>query len=497
MKITIAMLTAAIALIGFYADDAAMIAIATALLGLGFAATDGSRAAKGGVTALSFFAIATFFVGVGDWVIVTRVASGEFYFLKYGVQMYYVQAGFVTYVGALLPHLGGHWALTLTQRMPRRSLLPLVDYRPRHTAAVVRGVLFTAIAVVVAIRLGLMPRLGKLTNVVTLLPAVAVFILSRWGYSRRRMWAVWIAFGLAAFLSGEALFYAYLRGQILFPWVALVFGGYAGRPKKQTFATLPFIIVYGIVLLFLSYFSIMGVVRQQDVWGMDRVTRLIETRREMTAEGSLEGGLGPALARRGTVNKVSQIHHLVARQGFYMGKSMEYYSFVFIPRFLWPGKPIIQKGGWFANEIGMGHEREAGRYSNAINMTIAGEWYLNFGWLGVILGCFGMGFVIMLFWQSTHFWESTDNIPGNFLAFILIKRCFEFMGPDMQSLIGYITGYLITFAFGLALRKAFPGAGMPQYQVPPPGPSPSPGRVIRPDNGHLPTNPRPRPLNSP
>ena len=452
MKLLITLLTLIAALYGYMADAAWLVALANMVLGFAFVAVDVAGLRQRRVSVLTFFALASGVAGLGNWVVIQAVSTGNVIFQGYGDPKFYLQAAFLTYVGSVLPHLGGWVAQQMGER--GRSFLPMVFFMPARWEALPWVLLMFATVALMLPIIWRLPDLGRLTAVVMELPVMAVFVMARCGYKKRNRAVIWAAFALAGTISWRALLFAYLRGEILGPWLAFAVGALLGRPRVRTLLGRPFLVVYVIATLFFAYFAAMSTVRDERVYGRQRIQRLTEVRADMT-EGDEESEKGPIkgpLERRSTVNKVSRIFALVEKNGFYDGKSMAYYRYVFIPRFIWPTKPLIQKGGWFANELGLARAVGGGRYSNAINMTIPGELYLNFGWVGTLVGCIGMGFVIMLIWQATGFWDSADNIPGLLLSFRIISRALAFLGPDMQSLVGYINLYLVFWAISVMAR---------------------------------------------
>jgi hypothetical protein len=269
---------------------------------------------------------------------------------------------------------------------------------------------------------------------------------------------------LAGMVSFHALLYSYLRGFILLPWLSFAMGGVTGSQQIKIFRSYPFMFVYAATVLFFSYYAILGVMRTHDVYGSKRLS-LVSLLKEQSMQGTIDVSDQNIMVRRSTINKQSQIFNLVARNGFYNGKTMSYFVYVFIPRIIWPEKPIIARGQWFARQLGMGQSIGRGRYafSNAINMTIPGELYLNFGWAGVMIGCTAVGFLLMTIWYSTLFWGSISNITGMFLSFQLIYRSISYLGPDMQSIVGYISTYIIFWGGSIVLRSIFKQAAGPGF----------------------------------
>ena len=68
-----------------------------------------------------------------------------------------------------------------------------------------------------------------------------------------------------------------------------------------------------------------------------------------------------------------------------------------LPRFLWPGKPIISRGVWFS--ITFLEEPEETRNSTA--MTIFGEGYLFAGWFGTVFASVMVGLGLALLYRNT------------------------------------------------------------------------------------------------
>ncbi len=87
----------------------------------------------------------------------------------------------------------------------------------------------------------------------------------------------------------------------------------------------------------------------------------------------------------------------VRRTGFQLGSTMTDLYYAFIPRILWPEKPVVSRGAWFTTYLGMApSEAEA---TTSTGMTTFGEWYWNFGIPGVIVGMFLTGALLSGLWR--------------------------------------------------------------------------------------------------
>jgi hypothetical protein len=122
-----------------------------------------------------------------------------------------------------------------------------------------------------------------------------------------------------------------------------------------------------------------------------------------------------------------------------------------VPRFLWPDKPVVQKGGWFAWRIGQAWIEPDGTYSNSVNMTIPGELYLNYGWLGVLIGCPLFGTILAMFWKRTSFWSKRPSELGTSFGFYLLWFGVT-LSADLQILVTILATYMTLVAMSLWLR---------------------------------------------
>lgn len=69
----------------------------------------------------------------------------------------------------------------------------------------------------------------------------------------------------------------------------------------------------------------------------------------------------------------------------FWGESYTYWTFAWVPRALWPDKPVVTLGPYVKQEV-LGIRNTVG----GVNPTGPGEAFLNFGWLGMLVG-FGLG----------------------------------------------------------------------------------------------------------
>ncbi|MEM4724134.1 MAG: hypothetical protein QXP01_03905 [Candidatus Hadarchaeum sp.] len=98
-----------------------------------------------------------------------------------------------------------------------------------------------------------------------------------------------------------------------------------------------------------------------------------------------------------------------------------------IPRALWPDKPVLSRGNWFA--IMYLNQPEFVPSSAAI--TVFGEGYMYAGWLGVVLACFILG--VQLAW--VYRWTASAQLWAIYLALIptFIDAEAQFTGMFVAS----------------------------------------------------------------
>lgn len=105
--------------------------------------------------------------------------------------------------------------------------------------------------------------------------------------------------------------------------------------------------------------------------------------------------MNKTLQRLDLLTSVAQVLTLGPRASMVRGDvhwwMLPFYPFV--PRFLWPSKPILNEGGWFtvALEGGHGDPISAG---SATAITYPGDLYLQFGLVGIPIGMLVLGLIL-------------------------------------------------------------------------------------------------------
>jgi hypothetical protein len=101
------------------------------------------------------------------------------------------------------------------------------------------------------------------------------------------------------------------------------------------------------------------------------------------------------------------------RVPFQHGWSLGYIAISYVPRFVWPDKPLTTIGGWVTAHYGSGPWIES-----ATGPSWVGEFYFNFGWAGVLVG---MGLLGVWFrWLQEAFLGVNATIPALFAGVIAL-----------------------------------------------------------------------------
>ena len=414
--------------------------IATMFFAFSLVVRDVARIREQLVTPVTLFALGVAITAIADAVGLAAADSPERsrYFV-YAVDEHLWIAAQIAFAGALLPIVAFRVVSRGAAWQPILDLLPRVRMYFSDRTLVRSGAAVAAL-VIVARTFTRLPELGTLTGLFFLTPSLVAFTLARAGARRDLGSARYAALGVAVAESVRALWFSYMRVEILMPIVAFAFGTLLGSRSLRPLRTALFVPVYLFAIAFAYYFGKFGDVRG-DAGGAARVMAVYEMDDiELTMQSARRQQT--LLSRITTFNQLSQVGYLVERDGFRNGETLDYLGFAFIPRFLWPEKPLIAKGAWFALEIGQAHMRPDGSITNAVAMTIPGELYLNFGWPGVLLGCLLYGAILAVFWTRTRFWEEPDNVFGSAFGFYLLWTAFG-VGADLQLIVTTTAMYLL------------------------------------------------------
>lgn len=150
---------------------------------------------------------------------------------------------------------------------------------------------------------------------------------------------------------------------------------------------------------------------------------------------------------------------LADHHGFEPGNVFGPIPATFIPRFLWPDKPVLMPGAQHTARIrGLDVPLTEIRSATAAGFTT--ELYLGGGWIGVVLGALVYGFLL----ASAQRWALRTSPGFGHLAFCFLATYWTFRFDENHVVYTY-TGIVFLVAFVWALRKATGAFGLKSASV--------------------------------
>ena len=427
------------------------IAGGTAALGLGLVAWDLSNTGWDSVTPMTVYAFATAIASGANMVgLLAATSESRPLFFLYTRDEYLMLAMQLTLAGLVVPTAAFRATLALRSDRPAAGLLPKVDGTIPDGALLRWGLLLGG-GVIAARTVVPLTGLGTITAFLWLFPQLVVFALARRGAftGNRRM--VFAALALALMEATRAAMFAFLRNDIIAPIIAFVIGTILGARSLRVLRKGYFLPIYAVMAVFIAYFGAFGARRSQFTAGVGRIEQFIALSEDDPMD--VYGPTKPrqtVLSRLTTFNQLTQIGRVVEEDGHLNGATLEYLGFAFIPRVLWPEKPKIAKGAWFALRIGQARVAESGAITNSVNMTVPGELFLNFGWLGVFVGLSVFGWLLATLWHRASFWGSPANTLGSAFGYYILWIALT-MAADLQIVVSLIAMYVQFVAGGWLL----------------------------------------------
>jgi hypothetical protein len=291
--------------------------------------------------------------------------------------------------------------------------------------------------------------LGSIETAAKLLLFGTIMYLSIYVHYNNERGRITLLILYVGFLSFWALRYSYLRYEILLPWFAYFLGEGIARKRFTKFSNQSKIVIVILAISIPPIFTFLGKERSSLIGNSDKVGIVLKGARQ--AE-SLEGG-ETIMSRLSYINQLTHLVNLTEKNGFYDGESLAYFKFVFIPRILWSEKPLVMQGQWFGLETGLAYKLKSGRANSSINMTVPGEFYLNFGWWGVLIGCFIFGAILSFIWNTIR---GNDFFSLAF-QFYLLFVSMAGLGADLQVIVTIMAYFLIYKAYDLTkVRDSLP-----------------------------------------
>jgi hypothetical protein len=189
------------------------------------------------------------------------------------------------------------------------------------------------------------------------------------------------------------------KGMFLQNFIVLaVVSSFVQRRLNLRWLVLPFFLL---VLLYPVSDAYRSVVHGRDAQEVTSLGGAVEAGRmalrELASPGSNPGyswrdGVNSTLGRIDLLTCVAEVLTLGPRAGIVKGNVHWWMLpiYPFVPRFLWPSKPMFDEGAWFTVAL-QGGSGDAATIGTSIAVTYPGDLYLRFGLPGILVGMFVLG----------------------------------------------------------------------------------------------------------
>jgi hypothetical protein len=355
--------------------------------------------------------------------------------------------------GAALWAIGNTFAFIGLEAFANRSFpkISLEMKNKKYLDYLFRFVLLTLILNVTGNAISLAFITGGLQKILVLLNFLSIMFFSRMWVVENNVKYRNYAIILAVSQTVIALFTSYLRSDLITPAVSFYGGYFIGKGSLKYLFSYRIIPILFMMFLFTLFFNTLSGSRSSFISAFSQDKEQLMGYTDLSTKDNERGG---AMDRSSNIAQLSNVIYLVEKNGHYNGRASFPLLAALVPRALWPDKPNIELGAWFALEIGAASISPiTGRANNSVNMTIPGELYLDFGWIGVIIGCILFGALLGAFWNAANFNESAYNITGSLWGGYLLFNALFGLGSDLQLIISLMSTYLTLLLIHYAIKS--------------------------------------------
>jgi hypothetical protein len=286
-------------------------------------------------------------------------------------------------------------------------------------------------------------------RLLTMLATIMLIYLAFTGYRARMVWTLLVAMIVMEYLMGFAANTKEVSYRIL---ALILMGGFflTGRVNKKLllFILVTFIPYHMFFTVYRSeILQVRGRTALEAVQDMERTQSVLEKyagREESVVRDNLQ-----ALADR--VNGKHYVDIIVSRTGkdvaYQKGATLANVIYTFVPRAFWPTKPDTSTGQLFNREFGLSESS-----LTFVPTTFLGEFYWNFGWVGVVIGMVLVGASLGII-GKLHSVRDTVTLPRFVLLLIacyyLVLR-FEASIGQQYGIFGRMLIVLLVLHAGMA-----------------------------------------------
>ena len=294
---------------------------------------------------------------------------------------------------------------------------------------------------------------GAFGSLLEWIPYAGIIMLSRLAYLREDTVIRLKALSLMALMVLMAFLFAILRTEMILPIISYFVGAFLAKPKLKFFISARFYPFYmglaGFMLFFLAFQQI-----RSNTYGADRFSAILKAQEVVEDKALDTDEKSGAFQRLSDLAQITNAVDLKVNHKFSEGETLAVLAVALIPRFLWPSKPKIALGVWFAIKIGKALPTAEGWYNTSINMTVPGHLWMELGYFGVILGMFLIGMFYKLIWTSSGSLSEPLNFTGTLICGYMLLTVLSGIGADLQIIITLIALFLIVLTVSNIIRFA-------------------------------------------
>lgn len=347
----------------------------------------------------------------------------------------------------------GYWTLT---NVPALSLVPRLDLplRPESRqlyliALISAGLLFTTVSSLQLIQVG---SLGMVVRMATSQLYVGIALLTYYIY-RGVLQHIWWTFLLYA-----TVFLSFILGLMTgFMQDALIGAAVFIISRWSATGELAWrYLVIGILAFFVLN-SAKGAYRQQAWYGDNQPNAVERATIWVRSVGKVTAGLQQSFNLRSeeselykTIARLNQIHKFAyvrtmspAVVPFYKGDTYTYFVVTWIPRFLWPEKPVASEAG---NRLDIDFQLKRGGDTHSIGIGMLSEAYANYGLLGICLFMFLQGAIFGLLHNMLN---SPHSEGGQAIYIVIMVYFLNGIGSSAVVLFGAIFQQMIAYVVAI------------------------------------------------
>lgn len=185
------------------------------------------------------------------------------------------------------------------------------------------------------------------------------------------------------------------------------------------------------LLAFIIIFPAINVFRNNTLEKINIETTIIETTKNIS-ENHLSGDYD-AFVMVGNVNRYVKTYEVT------YGKQIIGNLLFFIPRNIWNEKPV-GSGSMVLEKLGY-------KFTN-VSCPLVSEWYINFGYLGIIIGAILFGIICSIIDNKYWFYMNKENSEIKLITLLypfLVPSFFFMMRGDFLSTFAYTFAYIFLF----------------------------------------------------